>query len=626
MQNLLEELKNVLQADDRLVVDGELVKNKVIELGLQLDEQLLALLLKHEGIKKQFFKEVNGILIFDAIKFQKLISNKQFLPDSYTAFKNKIGLIADDETNDNYLYKSNDIVLAWPHKDCLLEGGQTKEEQKRNEIFWNETLAPDTIDRLLEPKALKNFKLYDEKGQHTVSKISAGDNLIVKGNNLLALHTLKKVYQEKVKLIYIDPPYNTGNDGFNYNDKFSHSSWLTFMKNRLNVSKDFLSKEGVILIQIDNSPSGFDESPELGYLLVLMDEVFGRRNYVTTFTWKKKGNPSNTENKVGTITESIIMYAKDIDSVNPNMQEYKRKYAYEEDGKPYNLEYPVKTNSGSYKRSTMTDGIKTPEGTFYPPEGKRWTIGADTAKDIVKNGKYIINDGKFKIKKFKEDYIRGDSKLYNNLLLDHGSLKSAKSEIASLGFNREDFSSPKPEALIKFLLEIVCSKGDIVMDYHLGSGTTTAVAHKMGMQYIGIEQMDYIESIAVERMKKVIKGDNVGISKEIKWKGGGSFIYCELAALNDTIINRITTANSQKELVEILSWLKGHLYTDYRLQDLQAHINDFKNLELEQQQQVLIDMLDKNMLYIPYSELENEDFKEYTSDEMIAINKSLFNE
>ncbi|SEH06266.1 site-specific DNA-methyltransferase [Candidatus Venteria ishoeyi] len=194
MQNLLEELKATLQSDERLIIDGQLAKNKVVELALAMDEGLIALLLGNESIKRHFFKEVSGVLVFDKEAFQNFVSNKQFLPDSYTAFKNKIGLTANSE----YLTESKEVVLTWPYKDCVLEGGQTKEDQKRKEIFWNETLAPDEIDRLLAPKALTNFKKYDKDGEHEVENISFDDNLIIKGNNLLALHSLKKKYAGKV--------------------------------------------------------------------------------------------------------------------------------------------------------------------------------------------------------------------------------------------------------------------------------------------------------------------------------------------------------------------------------------------------------------------------------------------
>jgi adenine-specific DNA-methyltransferase len=247
-----------------------------------MDVGLIKLLLKNNSIKKHFFTEVAGVLVFDKIKFQKFVSNKEFLPDSYTSFKNKIGLVND---RGEYLDDGREVVLVWPYKDCVLEGGQTKEDQKRDEIFWNETLAPDEIDRLLAPKVLTGWKRYDSKGAHELTgkdKIDfKNENLIIRGNNLLALHSIYKKYAGKVKLIYIDPPYNTGSDDFNYNDSFNHSTWLTFMKNRLNIARDLLRDDGCIFIQID-----FNEQ---AYLKVLCDSVFGHDNFVNQIVWKRRG-------------------------------------------------------------------------------------------------------------------------------------------------------------------------------------------------------------------------------------------------------------------------------------------------------------------------------------------------
>lgn len=278
MQNLINDLINTLKTDERLIIDGKLVKNKIVELALAMDEELITQLLTNETIKKHFFKDIGDVLVFDKVAFQSFVSNKQFLPDSYTAFKNKIGLT----TNNEYLTESKEVVLTWPYKDCVLEGGQTKEDQKRKEIFWNETLAPDEIDRLLAPKALTNFKKYDKDGEHKVDKISPDDNLIIKGNNLLALHSLKKQYAGKIKLICIDPPYNKGGDDFNYNDSFNHSTWLTFIKSRLACSKSLLHPDGTIFIFCDDNESA--------YLKVLCDEIFDRNSFVSSIVWRNSDN------------------------------------------------------------------------------------------------------------------------------------------------------------------------------------------------------------------------------------------------------------------------------------------------------------------------------------------------
>jgi adenine-specific DNA-methyltransferase len=272
MINIFEQLTKLLKKDERLVSqDGILLKNQTQELARKNDLELIKLLLSDKAIKQHFFFEVEKTLIFDKEKFIRFISNKQFLPDSYTAFKNKIGLTAGDE----YLSENKEVVLAWPYKDCVLEGGMTKEDQKRDEIFYNETLAPDDINRLLDAKVFTNFKRIDKKGEHKLDgfkrdeKGTIKDNLIIKGNNLLALASLKKKFAGKVKLIYIDPPYNTGGDAetFTYNNSFDHSTWLTFIKNRLEVAKNFLREDGFAAITIDHC--------ELFYLGTLADEVFG---------------------------------------------------------------------------------------------------------------------------------------------------------------------------------------------------------------------------------------------------------------------------------------------------------------------------------------------------------------
>ncbi len=305
MLPIIDALINVLKSDERLVIDGKLAKNKIVELALSLDPSLLKLLLSEEKLRSHFFQDVDGMLIFDKIAFQRFVNNKQFLPDSFTQFKNKIGLSVDTQ----YLSESNDVVLSWPYKDCVLEGGQTKEDQKRSEVFWNETLAPEQVDTLLAPKALQNFVKYDADGENRDFQLEDNDNLIIKGNNLLALSCLTK-YTSKVNLICIDPPYNTKGDSFKYNDAFSHSSWLTFMKNRLIVSKRLLKELGTIFIFCDEN--------EQAYLKVLADEIYGRDSFITSVVWRHSDNSNNDAKRFSTDHNYIIVYSN-----NPSWESYK---------------------------------------------------------------------------------------------------------------------------------------------------------------------------------------------------------------------------------------------------------------------------------------------------------------
>ncbi len=253
--------------------EGELLLTAIQDHAWKLDHDLIKLLLDDGEIKAKFFDEIDGYWLFNLNTFIEYISQKNFLDNSYTRFRNRIGLTI----NGKYLGERGEVALAWPYKDCVLEGGQTKEEEKRKEIFFNEILAQDEINRLLDPKVLTNFLRYTSNGKEQAKEIKRkedgiiSENLILKGNNLLALHILKTQFPGKVKLIYIDPPYNTGSDSFQYNDNFNQSTWLTFMKNRLNCAKELLTEDGVIFVQCDDN--------EQAYLRILMDEVFGSNNY-----------------------------------------------------------------------------------------------------------------------------------------------------------------------------------------------------------------------------------------------------------------------------------------------------------------------------------------------------------
>ena len=205
-----KELENLLLQHEEFLVEGTLNKNKISELARKYDIKLLNVLMREKKIKNHFFSKLEeGILVFKKDVFLQFLYNKEFLPDSFTAYKTKIGLGNNDRS---LLSENHDIVLNFPYKDCMLEGGQTKEDTKRDEVFFNETLAPIEITRLLDDKVFTNFKRYDKDGEHEVQEIKDNDNLIIKGNNLVVLHSLKKRYAGKVKCIYIDTTNKSGKD------------------------------------------------------------------------------------------------------------------------------------------------------------------------------------------------------------------------------------------------------------------------------------------------------------------------------------------------------------------------------------------------------------------------------
>jgi len=631
MENLLDNLKNLLQKDERLVSKGELLKNKIIELALKLDKDLIKLLLSDKKMKEVFFVNVDGALIFDKDKFIKFVSNKQFLPDSYTAFKNKIGLI--DEKGE-FVSEKKEVVLSWPYKDCVLEGGMTKEDQKRDEIFWNEILAPDEISRLLDPKVFTNAKRIDKNGEHkldgfrTDEKGDIKDNLIIKGNNLLALHSLKKRFAGKVKLIYIDPPYyfheNKSEDTFNYNTNFKLSSWLVFLKNRLEVAKDLLSKDGAIFIQIDDDG--------LPYLKVMLDELFGIENCITTIAVKvtSESGVKVSANKPVRVKETILCYSKSSDwkynrqfvideTYDPNYRYFvenpedepmkwriiniKDKF-FDITGKEKTHEEDLYSFQIKYKNNVFSvrDISKELKTQYFSKNKNRFVVLNKENKITIlwNNGEVVFFANKVKIINGREVAVKYLSDIWTDISWD-GIAKEGGVTLKK---------GKKPERLLERIINMSTIKDDLVMDFFAGTGTTCAVAHKMGRQYIGVEQLDYGENSAVVRLKNVINGDQTGISKEVGWQGGGDFVYLELMKWNEDFVEKIQKAKTKDELKKLWETMKGKAFLSYKvdIKTVDKHAKDFADLSIEDQKRFLLECLDKNHLYVNYSEIDDEEY------------------
>ena len=599
MSNFYEILCKVLLQDKRLVAqDGKtLLQNYAFELGEKADKNLLKLLLENKATKKHFFTKVGDIMVFDKRKFCWIVNNRQFLPDSYTRFANKIGLI-DDRAQ--FISQTENVQLVFPYKDCLLEGGQTKDDQKRNEIFWNELLSPDECDRLLEPKVLVNPKHFPltNKGACPLA-----NNLLIKGNNLFALASLERVYAGKVKLIYIDPPYNTGNDSFQYNDRFNHAAWLTFMKNRLTIAKRLLRNDGVIFVQCDDN--------EQAYLKVLMDEIFERDNFLNDIIWNSTKSVTNTAIVSVAHTHNLV-YFRNKNYFVANRTEFRLP----EDGEGFSN--PDNDPRGPWKADPFQVGgwrpnqqytITNPntEITYKPNPGCSWKNDDKKFHELLADNRIVFGvsgDAGPQRKRFLSE-AKERGKVAKTIWDDVGTTTNGTQHLNALFGNRV-FDNPKPESLLQRIIEIASNPGDLVLDFFAGSGTTLAVAHKMGRRWIGVEQMDYIESVTVERMKKVIAGEQGGISKSVGWQGGGAFIYCELATLNGTFIDRIGRAKTAADLAVLWKEMREkHLY-DYRMNVEAA--DDFEKLSLSAKKQFLLDALDKDMLYVNLSDMDDEDF------------------
>ncbi len=674
-----ENLIEILKTDSRFVDDeGELIKAAVIDKAWKIDRDLVKLLLGKPAIKKKFFDEIEKHWVFNISTFIEYISDKNFLANSYTRFRNKIGL----NINGKFLRERGEVSLVWPYKDSLLEGGQTKEEEKRKEIFFNEILAQDEIDRLLDPKVITNFKRYTADGEKKVADIKRDENgtitenLIIKGNNLLALHTIKKQFCGKVKLIYIDPPYNTGNDSFGYNDSFSRSAWLTFMKNRFEIARELLSQDGAIIVQISDK--------HVGYLHVLMDEIFpeGFINKVAVKTRSPSG--FKTVNLgVFESAEYLLIYGKNRKLWNYNPQyelsEYDENYSFQ----ITNIEAPC----SEWKVINIKEVVASKHGCKDIRKAKK-KLGAnillvELAQYALQNAKSVFRfteinrDAGENTLKLKEISIKDADKVYmlerENLspryILNGNEIAFYSNKVREI----DGISSPttmltniwtdipwegiasegkvklkrgkKPERLLRRLIDMATDQpNDIVLDFYIGSGTTAAVAHKMGRQYIGIEQLEYGQNDSVVRLQNVIGErvkdklveefkdyDKSGISKSVNWHGGGDFVYFELMQYNEAFMDKIKKAKTSNELVKIWKKIAKNSFLNWYVNPEmpQEAVKDFREIGknkngLEKQKKLLAELLNKNQLYVNISEIDDADFKVSVADK--KLNREFYGE
>jgi len=625
---LLNELKSVLKKDERLISDDELLKNKIVELALKLDEDLIKLLKSNKKIKEHFFKKVDDVLVFDKEKFMKFVDNKEFLPDSYTAFKNKIGLTSDKE----YLAKNKEVVLSWPYKDCVLEGGQEKEDEKRKEIFHNEILAPDEIDRLLDPKVFTNFKRIDAKGEHKAKEIKSDDNLIIKGNNLLALHSLKKKYAGKVKLIYIDPPYNPDSNAntFNYNNTFNESTWLTFMKNRLEIAKKFLASDGVLIIAIDEN-----ELFQLGQLLI---EIYDEYEiHCVTIVHNPRGVQGSNFSYVHEYAIFVIpkgqktICNREIKEDEIEWSNFRNWGGESLRENARNCFYPIiiDKNNNIVGFGDVLDSEEHPEDQTEEKNGQYYVWPIDTnnierkwrySRQSVEDVKHLLRP-KRTVRGFEIE-IGKDFGTYKTVWIDPKyDANEYGTKIVSSLVPENRFSFPKSLWNVYDCLHSVVSndKDAIVLDFFAGSGTTAHALLELNKndgghrKFILCEQMDYVDTITTERIKKVIEQNN-----------RGSFIYMKLMEWNESYMDKIQEAETSEELLEIWNDMKKNAFLSYKVDEklFDENMDDFKKLDLEEQKKLLLECLDHNNLYVNYSEIDDKQYK--ISNEDKELNKKFY--
>jgi len=620
MQTIIQDLEKIIKKDSRLVSDeGEILKNKVSELAFAYDETLIKLLFDNTPVRKQFFVELKDKqkAIFKADDFVAFVNRKEFLPDSFTKFKNRIGLHSGGE----YLKDNGKVVLAFPYKDCVLEGGQDKEDQKRDEVFYNEVLAPDEIDRLFEPKVLNNFIKIDKDGEKDVNQITAQDNLMIKGNNLLALHSIKNKYRGKIKLIYIDPPYNpdSKSNTFAYNNKFNESTWLTFMKNRLEIAKTLLTEDGCMIVAIDEN--------EQAELKVLLKEIF--RGYeVHSITIVH--NPRGVQGTNFSYTHEYALF------VIPEGKKSIGNRKIDEDGIVWRN---LRDNGGESLRTDAKNCFypmivendiivgfgDIAEKDFHPEKsnikhGNQYYIYPIDKEGIERKWRYArqsVDEIKHLLRAKKsrngiEIEIGKDFGTYRTVWIDsrYDANEYGTKLVKSLVPNCK-FDFPKSVYNVYDCLYAVVGndKNAIVLDFFAGSGTTAHALLMMNKEdegnrkFILCEQMHYVDTITKERVKQVIKNDKKG-----------SFIYAELKEWNQEYLNEIEEAKNASDISKIYKKFINEPFFRYDVDLTAFDEKEFAKLKLDDQKKVLLECLDKNHLYVNYCDIDDSTYKVSTDD------------
>lgn len=583
-----------------------------------------------------------------------------------THMSTKIGLFS--EASSSFILHNSDVVLNFPYKDTVLEAGMNKEDTGRDERFLHHEIHAKEVDTLFEPKVLTNFAYFSGETSPNSQTAKCSDfglgsqfffdenndlkqNLLIKGNNLLALHSLKSRLAGQVKLIYIDPPYNTGNDSFKYNDNFNHSSWLVFMKNRLEVAKELLSDDGVIFVQCDYN--------EDAYLRILMDEIFGRDKLVSQIAVKSNsisGTKTQHKDKVILKNKDTILVYKISENITINPQ-YSQKDKWDthyggylcldDIANPYIIplkDILIKNNIINKNDTIKEDIIDNKEFCIFAYNHREFIfqkvgsipddlkqISLDKPDKVVwiedENSKkmYAHNGRRLSFLSSVYQKVNGEevlAQLLGDLWTDIDFQNTQNEGSVSLT------NGKKPEALLKRIIDMVTNENDIVLDYHVGSGTTCAVAHKMGRRWIGIEQMDYIDDITKTRLQKVIDGEQGGISKAVNWQGGGDFVYFELKKYNQEFIDKILSANNKTELNAVYKemadnaflafWFDKKQLEDYFKKDDDDNLID----DLTERKNKLLEILDSNQLYLNC--LDMNDSKHKVTDDEKALTQAFY--
>lgn len=632
MAKFYEIVLTVLKSDKRFVAeDGTFLRNAVYEAAMKMDQGLIRLLLSNEDTSARFFADVDGVKVFDKMGFAWVINNRQFLPDSYTRFKNKIGLVDGSE---QMLATSGEVELVFPYKDCVLEGGQTREDQKRQEIFYNETLAPDEVDCLLYPKVFSGAKRYTKNGTEEINQFSESDNLIIKGNNLLVISSLLKRYEGRVKCVYIDPPYNPTSNAntFAYNNSFNRSTWLVFMKTRLQMAKRFLTSDGVLIVAIDKN-----EQPRLQ---ILIEEIFPEYDVdcITVIH-----NPRGTIGTNFSYTHEYAIF------VTPKGKKTICSRTLSED----EIEWSPLRNWGGESLRTDAKNCFYPiivkdekiigfgdvsDDAFHPTSqteqhGDKYYIYPIDTKGIERKWRYARQTVEsifdlLRVKKTKAGYdieIGKNFGTYKTVWTDSKFDASVNgTQLLKDLVPNTVFSYPKSlYTVIECVNSVVKEDKDaLILDFFGGSGTTGHAVMEINKQdgghrrFILAEQMDYVETDTLVR--------NLNVLKEIAPES--TIAFFQLAKLNQTIVEEIEAATDDAILSDIYGRMVKSGFISYKVNpaDIDAAADDYSALALDDKKRFLMEILDKNLLYVNYCDIDDEEFG--ISDEDKAFTRSFYRE
>lgn len=641
---VFDHVKKILASFNGKYMTGDVLKRTAIIEDLdKYDDQLMEALLSDQLIHDTYTKKIAGVEVFEVNQFVSMLEFKDYWEDSYTKYSNKIGLTAGGK----FIDENEDVVLDFPYKDCVLKAGMTKEDAKDNdEPFLNEVIAKPEIDEMLEPKIFVNAKKYDKDGVHDATGIDDSDNLIIKGNNLIALYSLKERYAGKVKLIYLDPPYNTGSDSFEYNDSFSRSAWLTFIKNRVEIAKELLTDDGVLLIQ-----TSFHQFPYLRVLLdTILEHVFDMNLLV-----RHPERALTADKPFNDVMEYTLIYSKNksfnmprkIEKKTPEKYTYQVKVSAKPDeiiklgNKMVEVFYPehieikkVSPDKTNLHRETIRGSIreKNSSGRFYVSyiENLRSKYPCRTIFKVPNMGDDGLGYRYFELP--KSDKVKNGA-YYQGMPISSNVTKKPYPNFMDFfaEYNRANNegvysfrNGKKPEKLIQKYLEIFTKQNDLVLDFFMGSATTQAVAMKMHRQFIGIDQMDYIKTLAVPRLQKVIEGEQGGISKDVNWQGGGSFVYAELMEKNRGYVKDVMSAEKMSELLDVFERMKSTTDFDFRvdLDKFQQELHGFS--DVDEARKELLRILDKNQLYYNYANIDDSNVKDLIDDTDYKFNKSFY--